>query len=209
VVPGSHLWDDGRGAHEDEITYAEMKAGSVILYTGSVIHSGGANVSDRQTGVGINITYSLGWLRQEENQYLSCPPDIAASLPDPTCSRLIGYSIRCGPPPCGALRPGRRPGAACADCACTCRPAGPLRDAGGAVHLDRLVDDLADALGHHGLDHVHPDAGFAVAQHVHRLGGLQHHQAHGLDLDAGARDDLHVAAQVEELLAEASRDSRA
>lgn len=91
VVPGSHLWEDGRGAHEDEITYAEMKAGSVILYTGSVIHSGGANVSQADR-VGINITYSLGWLRQEENQYLSCPPDIAASLPA-DLQRLIGYSM--------------------------------------------------------------------------------------------------------------------
>lgn len=91
VVPGSHLWEEGRGAHEDEITYAEMKAGSVILYTGSVIHSGGANVSSADR-VGINITYSLGWLRQEENQYLSCPPEIAANLP-PDLQRLIGYSM--------------------------------------------------------------------------------------------------------------------
>jgi ectoine hydroxylase-related dioxygenase (phytanoyl-CoA dioxygenase family) len=91
VVPGSHLWEDGRGAHEEEITYAEMKAGSVILYTGSVIHSGGANVSGADR-VGINITYSLGWLRQEENQYLSCPPEIAATLPQ-DLQRLIGYSM--------------------------------------------------------------------------------------------------------------------
>ncbi|MBA4338384.1 MAG: phytanoyl-CoA dioxygenase [Hyphomonas sp.] len=91
VVPGSHLWEDGRGAHEEEITYAEMKAGSVIIYTGSVIHSGGANVSAADR-VGINITYSLGWLRQEENQYLSCPPEIAAML-TPDLQRLIGYSM--------------------------------------------------------------------------------------------------------------------
>jgi Phytanoyl-CoA dioxygenase (PhyH) len=91
VVPGSHLWEEGRGAHEDEITYAEMKAGSVIIYTGSVIHSGGANVSSADR-IGINITYSLGWLRQEENQYLSCPPEIAANLP-PDLQRLIGYSM--------------------------------------------------------------------------------------------------------------------
>lgn len=91
VVPGSQLWEEGRGAHEDEITYAEMKAGSVILYTGSVIHSGGANVSDGDR-IGINITYSLGWLRQEENQYLSCPPEIATTL-SPELQRLIGYSM--------------------------------------------------------------------------------------------------------------------
>jgi hypothetical protein len=91
VVPGSHVWEDSRSAHEDEITYAEMKAGSVIIYTGSVIHSGGANVSSADR-VGINITYSLGWLRQEENQYLSCPPEIAATLA-PDLQRLIGYSM--------------------------------------------------------------------------------------------------------------------
>ncbi|MFN7056092.1 phytanoyl-CoA dioxygenase family protein [Hyphomonas sp.] len=91
VVPGSHLWEDGRTAEEDEITYAEMKAGSVIIYTGSVIHSGGANVSDGDRA-GINITYSLGWLRQEENQYLSCPPEVAATLPA-ELQRLIGYSM--------------------------------------------------------------------------------------------------------------------
>ncbi len=91
VAPGSHLWEEGRGAHEKEITYAEMKAGSVILYTGSVIHSGGANVSDGDR-IGINITYALGWLRQEENQYLSCPPEIAATLPA-DLQRLIGYSM--------------------------------------------------------------------------------------------------------------------
>lgn len=91
VAPGSHLWEDGRMPTDDEITYAEMKAGSVIIYTGSVIHSGGANVSGGDR-IGINITYSLGWLRQEENQYLSCPPDIAAAL-SAELQRLIGYSM--------------------------------------------------------------------------------------------------------------------
>lgn len=91
LAPGSHLWEDGRMPTDDEITYAEMKAGSVIIYTGSVIHSGGANVSGGDR-IGINITYSLGWLRQEENQYLSCPPDIAAAL-SAELQRLIGYSM--------------------------------------------------------------------------------------------------------------------
>ena len=91
VAPGSQLWDEARHAEEHELTCAEMTAGSVILYTGSVIHSGGANLSEADR-IGINITYSLGWLRQEENQYLSCPPDIAATLA-PELQRLIGYSM--------------------------------------------------------------------------------------------------------------------
>ena len=55
-----------------------MKAGSVLVYSGSVFHGGGENRSDGDR-MGINITYTLGWLRQEENQYLSCPPKSRAS----------------------------------------------------------------------------------------------------------------------------------
>ena len=40
---------------------------------------------------GLNLTYALGWLRQEENQYLSVPLEIARTLPDPLL-RLIGYA---------------------------------------------------------------------------------------------------------------------
>jgi ectoine hydroxylase-related dioxygenase (phytanoyl-CoA dioxygenase family) len=40
---------------------------------------------------GINITYAVSWLRQEENQYLSCPAEIARTLPDDLL-RLMGYA---------------------------------------------------------------------------------------------------------------------
>ena len=39
---------------------------------------------------GINVDYTLGWLRQEENQYLSVPQEIAARLPEDV-QRLMGY----------------------------------------------------------------------------------------------------------------------
>ncbi|MBV9540178.1 MAG: phytanoyl-CoA dioxygenase family protein [Alphaproteobacteria bacterium] len=89
VVPGSnHLADKLKFKLEDSIP-AEMSKGSVLLYNGSVYHAGGANRSNA-TRVGINITYNLSWLRQEENQYLSCPPDIAKTLPVPLL-KLMGY----------------------------------------------------------------------------------------------------------------------
>jgi ectoine hydroxylase-related dioxygenase (phytanoyl-CoA dioxygenase family) len=91
VVPGSPTWADGRRAEPHEVGYAEMKAGSVLVYSGSVIHAGGENQTDADR-VGINITYSLGWLRQEENQYLSCPPAIARTL-DPKLQALLGYAM--------------------------------------------------------------------------------------------------------------------
>lgn len=91
VVPGSPAWPDSRRAEPDEVGYAEMKAGSVLVYSGSVIHAGGENQSEGDR-TGINITYCLGWLRQEENQYLSCPPAIARTL-DPDLQKLLGYAM--------------------------------------------------------------------------------------------------------------------
>lgn len=91
VVPGSNHWEAGRDANPDEVQYAEMKAGSVLIYSGSVIHGGGANIADHDR-MGLNITYALGWLRQEENQYLSCPPHIAKDF-DPALRDLLGYCM--------------------------------------------------------------------------------------------------------------------
>jgi ectoine hydroxylase-related dioxygenase (phytanoyl-CoA dioxygenase family) len=91
VVPGSPVWDDGRRAEPHEVGYAEMKAGSVLVYSGSVIHGGGENHTNADR-VGINLTYCLGWLRQEENQYLSCPPAIARTL-EPELQALLGYAM--------------------------------------------------------------------------------------------------------------------
>ena len=90
LVPGSHRWDAKREPLEDEIAYAEMKKGSVLIYTGSVLHGGGDNISE-EVRSGIFIHYAPGWIRQQENQYLSCPPEIAKEL-TPELRSLIGYS---------------------------------------------------------------------------------------------------------------------
>lgn len=90
VVPGSHRWDWEQRATPEQQCQAEMPASSVLLYSGSVLHSGGENCSS-EPRLGLNITYCLGWLRQEENQYLSCPPEIARDL-DPRLQELLGYT---------------------------------------------------------------------------------------------------------------------
>ncbi len=38
----------------------------------------------------LSLQYSLGWLRQEENQYLANPPEVAKAYPE-RLQRLIGY----------------------------------------------------------------------------------------------------------------------
>ncbi|MEL0048133.1 MAG: phytanoyl-CoA dioxygenase family protein [Gammaproteobacteria bacterium] len=89
-VPGSHLWDWKQKALPDQVCQAVMTKGSVFFYSGSVLHNGGANRSDKPR-LGLNLTYCLGWLRQEENQYLSCPPEVAKDL-DPKLQDLLGYT---------------------------------------------------------------------------------------------------------------------
>jgi hypothetical protein len=93
AVPKSHLWDDERQPLDSEGVSAVMPRGSALVYVGSVYHGGGANRTKDQFRIGIIMGYSLGWLRQEENQYLVVPPKIAKTLPD-ELARLIGYSIQ-------------------------------------------------------------------------------------------------------------------
>jgi ectoine hydroxylase-related dioxygenase (phytanoyl-CoA dioxygenase family) len=91
IAPGSHRWAHEREPKPDEIVNAEMPAGSVLIYTSNFYHGGGANRSNG-TRRGMALHYNLGWLRQEENQYLSLPPDEAAKLPV-EIQKLIGYDF--------------------------------------------------------------------------------------------------------------------
>ena len=90
VVPDSHRSAEVTATDADAVP-AEMPRGSVVIYTGSTVHGGGANRSD-ETRVGLNVDYTLGWLRQEENQYLSVPTEVARTLPE-RVQRLMGYSM--------------------------------------------------------------------------------------------------------------------
>lgn len=101
IVPGSHRWPDRQllpaeqmqqvAPTAEQIACAEMPAGSAVVYTGGTIHSGGANVTDTPRR-GAHLSYCLGWLRTEENNYLSTPPAIAATLPR-VAQELLGYAL--------------------------------------------------------------------------------------------------------------------
>ena len=89
VVPGSNDLRDVNDVVEADVVQAVMPKGSVLFYLGSTIHGGGANTSNSPRN-GLISTYSLGWLRQEDNQYLAIPRDIADSFPEHV-RRLLGY----------------------------------------------------------------------------------------------------------------------
>lgn len=89
VVPGSHRWLEPRRPQEEDLVQRPMEKGTALLYLGSTLHGGGANKAEAPR-TGLINTYSLGWLRQEENQYLTVPREIADSYPDQV-RRLMGY----------------------------------------------------------------------------------------------------------------------
>jgi ectoine hydroxylase-related dioxygenase (phytanoyl-CoA dioxygenase family)/AcrR family transcriptional regulator len=91
LVPGSRHWNDTREPKPEEIVAAEMPAGSVLLYLGSTFHGGGANRSN-EARFGLALHYALGWLRQEENQYLAVPIEEARKLPR-KIQELMGYAM--------------------------------------------------------------------------------------------------------------------
>jgi ectoine hydroxylase-related dioxygenase (phytanoyl-CoA dioxygenase family) len=89
---GSHGWPEGRRpSRDDRQVAAEMARGSAVVYLGSCFHGGGGNRTADSRRIGIAFGYTLGWLRQEENQYLAVPPEVARRLPI-DLQRLIGYA---------------------------------------------------------------------------------------------------------------------
>ena len=92
VVPGTHLADHSPeyGAPYDSVA-AEMPKGSVLVWHGSLWHGGGANTTD-QRRVGLAMNYCAGFIRQQENQQLGIPREVAADF-SPRLRELCGYGI--------------------------------------------------------------------------------------------------------------------
>jgi ectoine hydroxylase-related dioxygenase (phytanoyl-CoA dioxygenase family) len=92
IVPGSHEWDHSPeyGKHYDSIP-AEMPRGSVLVWHGSLWHGGGQNTTAERR-VGIAMNYCAGFIRQQENQQLGIPREVAAKF-SPRLRELVGYGI--------------------------------------------------------------------------------------------------------------------
>ena len=90
VVPGSHLWPADREPAPDEILQAEMPAGAALFYLGSTVHGGGANRTAREARRGVFVGYVVGWLRTEENLFLTVPLEKVRNFP-PRVREVLGY----------------------------------------------------------------------------------------------------------------------
>ena len=92
VIPGSHRRDHNPdyGAPYDSVP-AGMPRGSVLVWHGSLWHGGGANATDERR-LGLAMNYCAGYIRQQENQQLGIPREVAAGF-SPRLRELCGYGI--------------------------------------------------------------------------------------------------------------------
>ena len=95
-APGSHLrpeTPDMEGALDGvELRALDMPAGSVMVLHGSLWHGGGANTTTDERRLGVNVQYCPGFVRQQQNPYLSIPTDVAETFPDRLLG-LLGYRL--------------------------------------------------------------------------------------------------------------------
>jgi ectoine hydroxylase-related dioxygenase (phytanoyl-CoA dioxygenase family) len=95
IMPGTHLAPDSPefGREYDAIP-AEMAKGSVLVWHGSLWHGGGANTTEERR-IGVAMNYCAGYIRQQENQQLGIPREVAATF-EPRLRELVGYGIYTG-----------------------------------------------------------------------------------------------------------------
>jgi ectoine hydroxylase-related dioxygenase (phytanoyl-CoA dioxygenase family) len=91
IWPRSQFDSLSREMRPESAVIAEMPRGSALVYLGSVTHCGGANTSPVPR-TGLILSYSLGWLKQYENAFLSYPPAVAKQFPK-ALRDLLGYRI--------------------------------------------------------------------------------------------------------------------
>ena len=91
LVPRSHLWHDQpvRQPPDVETVQIEMKAGSLVGWTGAMWHGGGANTTG-ESRMALNLNFNLAFLRQQENQYIGVPREEVAKMPR-RLQRVLGY----------------------------------------------------------------------------------------------------------------------
>jgi ectoine hydroxylase-related dioxygenase (phytanoyl-CoA dioxygenase family) len=103
VVPGSHKKQfEEQNYTQDDTVAVEMKKGSLLIFSGKLVHGGGANTTTDEVRRALSLPYIVSWMRQEENQYLACPQKIARTLPDDLL-RVMGYDAIYGMGHAGAL----------------------------------------------------------------------------------------------------------
>lgn len=91
LIPGTHRSGESHPRGDAKPIRATMTAGSVLVWDGSLFHAGGANQTDRPR-LGVTNIYCRAWLRQQENLFVSVPPQTVLTLPR-GLQKLLGYWV--------------------------------------------------------------------------------------------------------------------
>ncbi|HSB98207.1 MAG TPA: phytanoyl-CoA dioxygenase family protein [Spongiibacteraceae bacterium] len=102
VVPGSHRWPLDRVPKAAEVFPSVMSKGAALLYLGSTMHAAGANTTAQEWRRGMHVSYCLGWLRTEENNYIATPLEMVREFPRDV-QALLGYRAHDAAPTGGCL----------------------------------------------------------------------------------------------------------
>lgn len=91
VIPGSHRWPDyaDRGTQDMSVP-AEMNPGDALVYTGKVVHGGGANQTEDRWRLAMHLSFVLGWLVPEESSPIDYTDEELADR-SPRVQRLLGH----------------------------------------------------------------------------------------------------------------------
>ena len=92
LLPGSHRVDAPPDYAEvcNDLVPAEMTAGSVLVFDGSLWHQAADNQMEDEWRLGLQVSYCAGWIRPFTNHFLSIPRETAAKFPD-RLVELVGY----------------------------------------------------------------------------------------------------------------------
>ncbi|EXJ79511.1 hypothetical protein A1O1_08775 [Capronia coronata CBS 617.96] len=88
-IPGSHLWAHERAPDESLAYYAELEPGDAFIMLASCYHGGSANTTADEERLVYSCFMTRGYLRQEENQYLSVPLETMKKYP-PHIQKMVG-----------------------------------------------------------------------------------------------------------------------
>lgn len=91
VIPGSHKWPDiaDHGSQEQTVP-ATMKPGDALIYSGRLIHGGGANRTTGQWRNAMHLSFLVGWLVPEESSPIDYTDEELANQ-SARVQRLLGH----------------------------------------------------------------------------------------------------------------------
>lgn len=91
VIPGSHKWPDLADRGDPAMTVpAELRPGDALVYSGKVLHGGGANRTADRWRRAMHLSFVAGWLVPEESSPLDYTDEELAAR-SPRVQRLLGH----------------------------------------------------------------------------------------------------------------------